>query len=99
MDDSEQNELDTLELLGWAEFACWTALVLTPLIWWLQGPSVSHDQFVVRTALVVIAAVGAVTLRLAALFRQFRIRSEGSGRASEAASDSKDQSRVGHESQ
>src|SRR5690242_12534160 len=46
------------EVLGWAEFCCWSALVMAPLIWWLQGPSVSTDQFVVRTALVVISTTG-----------------------------------------
>lgn len=74
MDDSSQNELTTRELLGWAEFSCWVALVLTPLIWWLQGPSVSQDQFVVRTALVVVAALGAVSLRSSALIRHLRSR-------------------------
>ena len=58
--------------LGWAEFVCWTALILSPLIWWLQGPSVSNDQFVVRTALVSIAGAGAGVLRVRALVRRFR---------------------------
>ena len=74
MDDTPDIELSARELLGWAEFFCWTALVLTPVIWWLQGPSVSTDQFVVRTGLVVVAAVGAVTLRSIDLIRRFRDR-------------------------
>lgn len=60
------------EVLGWAEFCCWSALVMTPLIWWLQGPSVSTDQFVVRTALVVISATGGIALRFVALRRKRR---------------------------
>lgn len=74
MDDSTLSEADIHELLGWAEFVCWTALLLAPLIYWLQGPSVSNDQFVVRTALVVLAAAGAVILRASAIIRRFQSR-------------------------
>ncbi len=71
-DQPTDDQLTPEELLGWAEFCCWTALVLAPLIYWLQGPSVSTDQFVVRTGLVVLAAVGAIVLRTLALVRKFR---------------------------
>ena len=55
--------LELEELLGWAEFACWTTLALAPFLYWVNGPAVSHDQFVVRSGLVTIVLVGAVSLR------------------------------------
>ena len=62
--DRHEQELTTAEILGWSEFACWTMLVLTPFLYWVNGPSVSTDQFVVRTALVILSALGAVILRV-----------------------------------
>jgi hypothetical protein len=59
--DDEPLELD--EILRWAEFACWTTLALAPFLYWVNGPAVSHDQFVVRSGLVVIAILGAFGLR------------------------------------
>lgn len=64
---NSNDEIDLEEGLGWAEFCAWSALVMTPIIWWLQGPSVSTDQFVVRTSLVVISGVVAIGLRVRAL--------------------------------
>jgi hypothetical protein len=71
--------IDIQEFLGWAEFCAWSALVMTPILWWLQGPSVSTDQFVVRTALVAIAATTGIALRIRALIQ--RIRSSPSRQA------------------
>jgi|SRR5581483_662972 len=45
------------------EFGCWTTLILSPFLYWINGPAVSADQFVVRTAVVTIAAVMAIGLR------------------------------------
>ncbi len=59
-----EQELSVEEMLAWGEFCAWSALVMTPIIWWLQGPSVSTDQFVVRMSLVVISALAGVGLRL-----------------------------------
>lgn len=56
-------ELTPNEIRHWAEFACWTTLTLAPFLYWVNGPAVSTDQFVVRTALVILAACGAVGLR------------------------------------
>lgn len=64
---ASDGELSVDEAAGWAEFCAWSALVMTPILWWLQGPSVSTDQFVVRTSLVVISAVAAIALRIRAL--------------------------------
>lgn len=60
----QEDELSVSEIRGWAEFSAWSALVMTPIIWWLQGPSVSTDQFVVRTGLVVLSFVVATGLRI-----------------------------------
>jgi len=62
-DDAPPEELTTAEILGWSEFACWTMLALAPVLYYVNGPSVSTDQAVVRTALVVLSAIGAVVLR------------------------------------
>ena len=59
--DDDDISLD--ELLPWLEFGCWTALVLAPILYYVNGPSVSSDQAVVRTVLVIVAAPGAATLR------------------------------------
>jgi hypothetical protein len=69
---TEPEPMSTGEVLGWLEFGCWMALVQIPIIWWLQGPSVSTDQFVVRTSLVVIAAAGGIALRTRALLSKTR---------------------------
>ncbi len=61
--DNHPEQLTTAEILGWSEFACWTTLALAPVLYYVNGPSVSTDQAVVRTALVVLSAIGAVVLR------------------------------------
>jgi len=60
------------EFLYWTKRASWMALVITPVIWWLQGPSVSTDQFVVRTSLIVIAAAVALGFRVRAIWKKRR---------------------------
>jgi hypothetical protein len=62
-DTLDQAPFTTRDLLGWLEFGCWTLLVLAPVLYRLHGPSVSTDQFVVRTGLVLCSALGAVVLR------------------------------------
>jgi hypothetical protein len=59
------DDLSWEELAPWLEFGCWTSLVLAPVLYYINGPSVSSDQAIVRTALVIIAAVGGVVLRFA----------------------------------
>ncbi len=59
----EERELTPEEVRYWFEFGCWTTLVLAPFLYWFNGPSVSKDQFVVRTALIIFAAGGAIGLR------------------------------------
>ena len=69
-----QEELSPEEVRHWIEFGCWTALVLSPFLYWVNGPAVSTDQFVVRTAMVVIATTGAIGLRAYALWRKKKSR-------------------------
>lgn len=66
MADGEQvnDEVKLDELLPWLEFACWTALVLFPILQYVNGPSVSAEQAVMRTCLVIGATLGAIVLRL-----------------------------------
>jgi hypothetical protein len=61
-------ELTPAEIRAWTEFCCWTTLALAPFLYWANGPAVSSDQFFVRTALVVLAATGAVGFRIFAWF-------------------------------
>ncbi len=64
MDNIPQEEdITPEEIRGWLEFGCWTTLALWPFLYWVNGPAVSDDQFVVRTALIVIAFVGGTSLR------------------------------------
>lgn len=46
-----------------AEFCCWTAVFLAPILTWVNGPSVSTDQFVMRTIVFSLAVCGAFSLR------------------------------------
>lgn len=67
--EAECEPLTSAEILHWAEFSCWTVLVLCPFLYWVNGAAVSTDQFVVRTALVVMALCGAITLRVTKILR------------------------------
>lgn len=47
----------------WAfELGCWTMVVLAPFLTWVNGPPVSTDQAVVRTAVFSLALAGGVVL-------------------------------------
>ena len=52
-----------------AEFMAWIAVALAPFLTWVNGPSVSTDQFVVRTIFFALAAVTAVSLRVGKMIR------------------------------
>lgn len=52
------------QVAGWIEMGCWTALVLTPFLYWVNGPAVSQDQLVVRWIVVIVAMGGAIGLRI-----------------------------------
>ncbi|MGO8745447.1 MAG: hypothetical protein ACLQNE_05610 [Thermoguttaceae bacterium] len=57
------------------EFSAWTMVALAPLLTWVNGPSVSNDQFVVRSSVFTLALVSAVTLRIGKIVRGRRNRS------------------------
>ena len=59
----DDREISLDELLGWLEFGGWTTLALAPMLYYVNGPAVSPDQFVVRSILVALAAVAAVSIR------------------------------------
>ncbi len=54
-DLSWRSVLETLEL------GCWSAIVLMPIMYWVSGPAVSTDQYVIRTLMVVLASTGVIS--------------------------------------
>lgn len=60
-----KEEVTTEEVLSHLEFGLWTAVVLIPMLYWVNGPSVSGDQFVIRSILAIVAYVGAPVVSLA----------------------------------
>ena len=54
------------------EFCCWTMVLLAPILSWVNGPAVSTDQYVVRTAVFALALTGGILLRLAKMVRRMR---------------------------
>ena len=58
------DEITWQELFVHLEFGCWTAIVLIPIIYFIQGPAVSHDQFVMRSLVTAIAVIGVPTLTI-----------------------------------
>lgn len=68
-DDDE--EITWEELLSHLEFGCWTAIVLIPIIYYVQGPSVSQDQLVMRSIVTATAVIGAPLLTI---LRRRRLR-------------------------
>lgn len=72
--DSSTPTWSPREIRGWVEFSAWTTLALAPLLYWVNGPSVSTDQLVLRTTLVCSAAVAAISLRIYAWLERRRSR-------------------------
>lgn len=62
--DNDDEDVSVAELRVWCELGAWCAVVLAPIIWWAQGPSVSKDQFMVRTGLIVASVLIGVWLRM-----------------------------------
>jgi hypothetical protein len=71
---SKDEPLSPAEIVGWLEFGCWTMVALAPFLYWVNGPAVSTDQFVVRTGLVTISLLGGIGIRVA---KWIRGRKEG----------------------
>lgn len=76
MPESSPETLDTEEFLHRVETGCWMALVIAPITYWIQGPSVSFDQFVARSVIVVIAAFGCAWIRVRFVVRRLRVTRE-----------------------
>lgn len=52
-----------------AELCCWFVVVLAPILTWVNGPSVSTDQFVVRTFVFTAALTGGIALSVTNFIR------------------------------
>lgn len=76
MQELDSDKLNTEEVLQRFEAGCWMALVIAPITYWVQGPSVSADQFVVRSTIVAIAALGCVGLKVRSVVRKLRAARE-----------------------
>lgn len=66
----EADYISVDQLRSWVEFACWTTLAISPFLYWVNGPAVSTDQLVLRTAIIALAGCGAAGLRCFAGFRR-----------------------------
>jgi hypothetical protein len=60
---NDNPDLAPREFRYWAEFCCWITLAIAPFLYWVNGPSVSMDQLIIRSCLVAAAAIGALGLR------------------------------------
>jgi hypothetical protein len=74
MNENQESRDEPTDPLWLAEFFCWTMVVLAPILSWVNGPSVSTDQFVVRTTVFVLALGGGVGLRVFKFVRARRKR-------------------------
>jgi hypothetical protein len=72
MDETDKARDEPIDPLYLAEFFCWTMVVLAPILTWVNGPSVSTDQFVVRVSVFVLALAGAIGLRVVKMIRRRR---------------------------
>ncbi len=70
--NAETSEV-TIESSFHFELFCWTAVMLTPILCWVNGPSVSTDQFVTRIVVFTLALIGAVGIRSTKVFLNRRL--------------------------
>jgi hypothetical protein len=57
------DEITWSDVRNWLEVGSWSVLAIVPFLYWVNGPAVSEDQFVVRTTFVLLAACSAIGLR------------------------------------
>jgi hypothetical protein len=69
-DDGFSEEIHFRDLAPAIEFVCWLAVVLLPVLRWINGPAVTSDQFVIQVALFAVALVCGSGLRFYALVRK-----------------------------
>jgi hypothetical protein len=70
--DEPREEAEPVDPWFLAEFGCWTMVVLAPILTWVNGPSVSTDQFVVRTGVFSLALTCGIGLRIFKVLRRRR---------------------------
>jgi hypothetical protein len=78
VNEPEKPSDEPIDPLWLAEFFCWTMVVLAPILTWVNGPSVSTDQFVVRVSVFVLAVTGALGLRVFKFVRAKRKKRDSS---------------------
>ena len=54
---ADDEDITWEEIAYWAEFCGWTVLALAPFLRWINGPSVSTDQYYMRIGLVIVACL------------------------------------------
>jgi len=63
-DDRSLDDIHFCDVAPALEFVCWFIVLLSPILRWINGPAVTHDQFVVQVAIFSLALFGSVALRL-----------------------------------
>ena len=56
--------VDWRDALPALEFCCWVVVLLAPLLRWVNGAAVTDDQALIQTALISMALLSALVLRL-----------------------------------
>jgi hypothetical protein len=46
------------------EIGCWFIVGSAPILYWINGAAVSHDQLIARSGLLALAVIGGTVLRL-----------------------------------
>ena len=75
--DIEDPPITWSEVRDWAEFFGWTTLALVPFLYWVNGPAVSDDQFVVRCILVAVATLSALGVRGYKMWQKHTVTASG----------------------
>lgn len=73
-EEEEGEEISFAELAPAIEFACWTAVVLAPLLRLVNGAAVTNDQWWFQVSLFSAAIIGACSLRIYQMLLRRRTR-------------------------
>lgn len=71
---AEDEDLTMPEALVLLEFCFWVAILLLPILLYVNGPPVSRDQAILRKVLGIVVGSGAITLRIYHAYFTKRIR-------------------------
>jgi hypothetical protein len=63
-DESVEQDVRFIDAAPALEFMCWVVVALAPFLRWVNGPAVTSDQFAIQVALVTLAGIGAISLRV-----------------------------------